>query len=48
MQRWLAETQALSQDISQSRGGSFIDVDGLLEADREELEARSGELSGRD
>jgi prevent-host-death family protein len=48
LQTWIAQAKALSQEILKRRGGTPLDVDALLEADREDLEARSGELTSRD
>jgi len=37
---WLAQAQALAERIRQRRGDQDIDVDGLIEADQIEREAR--------
>jgi len=39
IQKWLAETRALSGQIEQRRGQA-VDVDAILEASRTDLEAR--------
>ena len=38
VQKWLADTRALSKQIEKRQG--LIDVDGILTADRDELEQR--------
>jgi len=48
LQTWLAQVKALSQEILDRRRGVLMDVDTLLQADREDLEARSGEFTRRD
>jgi prevent-host-death family protein len=48
LQTWIAQANALSQEILKRRGGAPLDVDALLKIDREDLEARSGEFTGRD
>jgi|SRR3989304_165383 len=48
LQTWLTQVNALSQEILERRGGTLMDVDALLQADREDLEARSGEFTSRD
>ena len=48
LQSWIAQANTLSQEILKRQGGTPLDVDALLKADREDLEARSGEFTGRD
>jgi len=40
---WLANAQALAEQIRQRRGDQLVDVDALLAGDRADLESRDGE-----
>ncbi|HEX9615769.1 MAG TPA: type II toxin-antitoxin system Phd/YefM family antitoxin [Anaerolineales bacterium] len=40
---WLANAQALAEQIRRRRGDQLVDVDALLAGDRADLESRDGE-----
>ena len=46
-QAWLKEAERLTAEILERREGSPLDVEGLWEAAREDLEARDAQLPGR-
>lgn len=46
-QAWLIESKDLADQILERRGGEPIDIDGLWEAAREDLEARDAQAPGR-
>jgi len=43
---WLAQADALAEQIMSRRGGEPVPVEELLHSDREDLEARHGSLPG--
>ena len=47
-QAWLAQADALADEILARRGGAAVSVDDLLHQTREELEARSDWITSGD
>lgn len=45
---WMQNTQALARDIREKLGGSLVDMEALLDQNRNDLEERDAWITGRD